>query len=111
MLYRKLKQLHLKHLKNNHQPQIFPFPTKTQRINKLILLLFLPFVIFLISAQAKAQNKPYNEEITVIATFDPIIPDAFKINQNPVVNRHIFNCYSGYDLCDQAQGCRNSTCY
>ncbi|MBK7030932.1 MAG: hypothetical protein IPH45_17750 [Bacteroidales bacterium] len=59
---------------------------KTQRINKLILLLFLPLVIFLISAQAKAQNKPYNEEITVIATFDPIIPDAFKINQNPVVN-------------------------
>jgi len=35
---------------------------------------------------AVAQTRPYNEEITVIATFDPIIPDAFKINQNPVLN-------------------------
>ncbi len=36
--------------------------------------------------KAEAQTRPYNEEITVIATFDPIIPDAFKINQNPVLN-------------------------
>jgi len=33
-----------------------------------------------------AQNKNYNEEITVVAPFDPIIPDAFKISQNPVID-------------------------
>ncbi len=37
------------------------------------------------SQVAFAQSKTYNEEITVIATFDPIIPDAFKINQNPAI--------------------------
>lgn len=33
-----------------------------------------------------AQGKTYNEEITVVAPFDPIIPDAFKISQNPVAD-------------------------
>ncbi|MBK7214670.1 MAG: hypothetical protein IPH88_15510 [Bacteroidales bacterium] len=50
--------------------------------------LFISFLLLLTMSINKlyAQNKPYNEEITVIAAFDPIIPDAFKINVNPVVN-------------------------
>jgi hypothetical protein len=35
---------------------------------------------------AAAQTKPYNEEITVVAPFDPIIPDAFKISRNPAIS-------------------------
>lgn len=38
---------------------------------------------------AIAQVKTYNEEITVVATFDPIIPDAFKISSNPAVDDSI----------------------
>jgi hypothetical protein len=38
------------------------------------------------STVAFAQAKTYNEEITVVAPFDPIIPDAFKISQNPAVD-------------------------
>lgn len=34
---------------------------------------------------ARAQVKTYNEEITVVAPFNPIIPDAFKISSNPVI--------------------------
>ena len=32
---------------------------------------------------AFSQAKTYNEEITVVAPYEPIIPDAFKINQSP----------------------------
>jgi hypothetical protein len=49
----------------------------------LLLTGLLIFVLF--NGKAFGQSKPYNEEITVIAAFDPIIPDAFKINQNPVL--------------------------
>jgi len=42
-------------------------------------------LLILIPCKSFGQTKPYNEEITVIAAFDPIIPDAFKINQNPVL--------------------------
>ncbi|MEI8046338.1 MAG: hypothetical protein WCI92_03085 [Bacteroidota bacterium] len=38
------------------------------------------------SVTAFAQVKTYNEQITVVAPFDPIIPDAFKISQNPVAD-------------------------
>ena len=50
-----------------------------------ILLLSGLITMVLFSSKAFGQAKPYNEEITVIAAFDPIIPDAFKINQNPVI--------------------------
>jgi len=60
-------------------------------INKLIRpMLKVPqiwFVIFILvfsSFSAMAQQPKYSEEITVIATYKPEIPDAFKINQNPV---------------------------
>lgn len=36
-----------------------------------------------LSGTTFAQNNKYNEEITIIAPYDPIIPDAFKLNQNP----------------------------
>ena len=57
----------------------------TVRISKLALLV-IPALVALIASPAAGQNKPYNEEITVIAAFDPIIPDAFKLNQNPVID-------------------------
>ena len=50
-------------------------------ITALGLILAMAF-----SAGAFAQGKTYNEEITVVAPFDPIIPDAFKISQNPVAD-------------------------
>jgi len=54
-------------------------------INKPAILL-IPALVVLLAVPVAGQNKPYNEEITVIAAFDPIIPDAFKINQNPVID-------------------------
>jgi hypothetical protein len=44
------------------------------------------FVAMGASNTALAQAKTYNEEITVVAPFDPIIPDAFKISQNPAID-------------------------
>lgn len=58
-------------------------PTSYMR-SRLIVIVLL--TIALCSGRLQAQQKPYNEEITVIAAFDPIIPDAFKISQNPVLN-------------------------
>ncbi len=49
------------------------------------LLLVILSTLMLTSGKSFGQPKPYNEEITVIAAFDPIIPDAFKINQNPAI--------------------------
>ncbi len=48
---------------------------------------FLIFVLLCATVQfAQAQkDKPYSEEITVVAAFKPEIPDAFKINQNPTI--------------------------
>ena len=53
--------------------------------NTNILLLSGLITMVLFNSRVFGQAKPYNEEITVIAAFDPIIPDAFKINQNPVL--------------------------
>jgi hypothetical protein len=39
-----------------------------------------------LAGSAQAQVKTYNEEITVVAPFDPIIPDAFKISKNPTLD-------------------------
>jgi hypothetical protein len=40
--------------------------------------------LLLVPVFAEAQQPKYTEEITVVATYKPEIPDAFKINQNPV---------------------------
>jgi hypothetical protein len=37
----------------------------------------------LLTERAFSQAKTYNEEITVVAPYEPVIPDAFKINQSP----------------------------
>lgn len=50
-----------------------------------ILTLISSFILFFAPA-ASAQVKTYNEEITVVAPFDPIIPDAFKISSNPTLD-------------------------
>lgn len=58
----------------------------TSTLKKFLLAALYIFLLVFYSKETNAQNKPYNEEITVIATFNPIIPDAFKIGSNPVIN-------------------------
>ncbi len=53
---------------------------------KIALVALACVAVLVTSATAMAQVKTYNEEITVVAPFDPIIPDAFKISQNPVAD-------------------------
>ncbi len=53
---------------------------------KITLTTLFCFFAMATSTVAFAQAKTYNEEITVVAPFDPIIPDAFKISQNPAVD-------------------------
>jgi hypothetical protein len=55
----------------------------TYKITKVTLFCLAALAL---SLNANAQVKTYNEEITVVAPFDPIIPDAFKISQNPAVD-------------------------
>ena len=55
----------------------------TYKITKVTLFCLAALAL---SVHANAQVKTYNEEITVVAPFDPIIPDAFKISQNPAVD-------------------------
>jgi hypothetical protein len=57
-----------------------PNPYMKPGLTILFMFLLAVFQSGVLFAQG---SKPYNEEITVIAAFDPIIPDAFKINQNP----------------------------
>lgn len=55
--------------------------------SKNTTLLFLTTLLLLAFAMpARSQTKNYNEEITVVAPYDPIIPDAFKISFNPAIN-------------------------
>jgi len=58
----------------------------TMSKHKITLITLVCSFIFAVSNSALAQVKTYNEEITVVAPFDPIIPDAFKISQNPAVD-------------------------
>jgi|AntAceMinimDraft_17_1070374.scaffolds.fasta_scaffold02998_4 hypothetical protein len=60
------------------------------------LKIFYPFLLtlsFLIANNyiTKAQDNVYNEEINVIAPYEPSISDAFKINRNPEINDTIIN--------------------
>jgi hypothetical protein len=55
----------------------------TYKITKVTLFCLAALTL---TVDANAQVKTYNEEITVVAPFDPIIPDAFKISQNPAVD-------------------------
>lgn len=56
---------------------------------KTPIVTLLCFFATVASTTILAQVKPYNEEITVVAPFDPIIPDAFKISSNPAVDDSI----------------------
>ena len=58
----------------------------TKSIYKNTLVALVCFAAIALTTTAMGQVKTYNEEITVVAPFDPIIPDAFKISQNPAVN-------------------------
>ncbi|HNW53038.1 MAG TPA: hypothetical protein PKN21_02160, partial [Bacteroidales bacterium] len=56
--------------------------------NSAYKITFITLVSLFISAVINpvwAQVKTYNEEITVVAPFNPIIPDAFKISSNPAI--------------------------
>ena len=52
---------------------------------KIILFSLISFILLAVTSKVMAQAKTYNEEITVVAPFDPIIPDAFKISSNPAI--------------------------
>jgi len=56
---------------------------------KISIVTLICFFLVVASIPAIAQVKTYNEEITVVAAFDPIIPDAFKITSNPAVDDSI----------------------
>jgi hypothetical protein len=56
---------------------------------KISLVTLVCFYAMAVSTTALAQVKTYNEEITVVAPFDPIIPDAFKISSNPAIDDSI----------------------
>ncbi|MCX6272005.1 MAG: hypothetical protein NTU44_12445 [Bacteroidetes bacterium] len=49
------------------------------------LIRHLCWVIWLLPLAGQAQQKPYSEEVTVVAAFQPVIQDANKININPVI--------------------------
>jgi len=53
--------------------------------HQYFILLWVTALLF-VSSNAHSQEKSFNEEITVITSLNPIIPDAFKINQNPELN-------------------------
>ena len=55
------------------------------RTSKYKITLVLISFLIVATSTAMAQVKTYNEEITVVAPYDPIIPDAFKISTNPVI--------------------------
>ena len=59
--------------------------TRTNFNHQYYIPLWVTALLFVLS-HAYAQEKTFNEEITVITSLNPIIPDAFKINQNPEVN-------------------------
>ena len=62
---------------------------------KIFTVTLICSIVLVVSTTALAQDKPakqvktYNEEITVVAPFDPIIPDAFKISSNPAIDDSI----------------------
>jgi len=50
---------------------------------KAVYLSLVLLCVFLVSV--KGQNNPYNEEITVVASYDPSISDAYKVLINPKI--------------------------
>jgi len=62
---------------------------KINRIYKIHIRSVACLFSLLLSVNAFAQIKTYNEEITVVAPYNPIIPDAFKISTNPTVDDSI----------------------
>ncbi len=59
---------------------------QNHKIFNLFLLMLLLFSFFVFNKHILAQKKPYNEEITIIAPYQPSISDAIKININPKIN-------------------------
>jgi hypothetical protein len=58
----------------------------TRSFYKITTVILTGFILIASSSKVSAQVKTYNEEITVVAPFDPIIPDAFKISKNPAID-------------------------
>lgn len=56
---------------------------------KITLFTWVCFLVLAVPASVLAQGKTYNEEITVVAPFNPIIPDAFKITSNPAIDDNV----------------------
>ncbi len=58
----------------------------TQSVYKITKVLLSCLLLIAAVGTVRAQVKTYNEEIIVVAPFDPIIPDAFKISKNPAID-------------------------
>ncbi|HEX7410689.1 MAG TPA: hypothetical protein VF298_00955 [Bacteroidales bacterium] len=53
------------------------------QLNKILWPAFVCAVLLAFPIRTNAQTKAYNEEITVIAPYEPTIPDAYKISLSP----------------------------
>jgi len=62
---------------------------ETAKYKITLFEILICLAVIAVSTTVSAQVKTYNEEITVVAPFDPIIPDAFKISSNPVITDSI----------------------
>jgi hypothetical protein len=51
--------------------------------NKIFRTSLMCAVLLAYAGETRAQTKAYNEEITVVAPYEPSVPDAFKINLSP----------------------------
>ena len=60
------------------------------QLNKIPWPAIVCAVLFISAARTNAQTKSYNEEITVVAPFEPTIPDAFKISLSPKTGDSVF---------------------
>jgi hypothetical protein len=70
-------------MQNNLEPKTH---LKMPKYNQLTIIYWVTIacaVFQLLPAGANAQTKSYNEEITVVATYEPTIPDAYKISLSP----------------------------
>lgn len=67
----------------NQEPITPQMTAKYLQFDKILRPAIICAVLMAFPARTIAQTKAYNEEITVVAPYEPSVPDAFKINLNP----------------------------
>ena len=68
---------------NNLKPQTHLMMAKYIQLYKILWPAFACAILLVFPSRSDAQTKSYNEEITVVAPYEPSIPDAFKISLSP----------------------------